>query len=567
MIIRLIIFTALLCFNTLYAKSTDNSYDEETLKKMIGRMLLIGFEDSKIDENSNIVKDIQKYDLGGVILFDRFYSERNRTKNISSPAQLQKLSLKLKSYAKEPLLISVDQEGGKVARLKPKYGFIEIPSAKNMTYLSNDDVKSVYKEQAKMLAQNGINCDFAPVVDLAVNPKNKVIVGLERSYGSSSDNVTKYAKIFMDSLKDKDVKSVLKHFPGHGSSLGDSHKGFVDISNTWSEKELQPYQSLIDSKDVEMIMTAHVFNSRLDPKYPATLSYEVNTKLLREKMGYDGIVISDDLQMKAISRHYTLKETLRLAVNSGVDILLFGNQLSHNDADELVGLIYEQVKSGEIPLKRIEESNKRIKLLHLKPKMIQKPIKFGENRINMTKDYIKQHYGLDRKSIKIDPKVVVLHWTAVMDFNDCFERLKGEKLYSDRSDISSAGALNVSSHFLVKRDGTIYQLMPDNWMARHVIGLNYSSIGIENIGGENNIKEDLTEAQVRSNIALVKYLKAKYPSIEYLIGHHEYTQMENNPIWLEKDASYRTKKNDPGDKFMSEVRSEVKALGLKAADE
>jgi len=105
--------------------------------------------------------------------------------------------------------------------------------------------------------------------------------------------------------------------------------------------------------------------------------------------------------------------------------------------------------------------------------------------------------------------------------------------------------------------------MPDNWMARHVIGLNYSTIGIENVGGKGNKAEDLTPAQLKSNIALVKYLKKKYPTIEYLIGHYEYRQMEKSSYWLEKDKGYRTVKNDPGPKFMKDVRSAVKPLHLK----
>jgi len=537
--------------------------NESELKKQIGRMLVLGFESEKIDKNSKIVKDIQKYELGGVILFDRFYDDRTKTKNISSPAQLQELTKKLKSFSKKPLLISIDQEGGKVARLKPKYGFKKIPSAKEISKLSLQDAKEIYKTQAKMIKQNGINCDFAPVVDLAMNPKNKVIVGLERSYGASSSKVTQYAKIFINSLREQNVISVLKHFPGHGSSLDDSHKGFVDITNTWSEKELQPYKELIASNDVDMIMTAHVFNSHLDAKYPATLSYNVNTKLLRQKMGFKGVVISDDLQMKAISKHYTLKETVTKAINSGVDILLFGNQLASNNVEELVEIIYSQVKSGAISKKRILESNRRIENLHTKNSIVQKPIDFTKKRIDMTKAYIKQHYAFDVKVITIDPKIIVLHWTAVMDFDDCYKRLKGDTLYSDRGDIADAGALNVSAHFLVARDGTIFELMPDNYMARHVIGLNYSSIGVENVGGEGNVKDDLTDAQVGANIKLVKYLKEKYPNIEYLIGHHEYQKMESSPLWLEKDASYRTEKADPGDRFMRSVRKEVEDLGLK----
>jgi len=536
---------------------------EEQLKKQIGRMLVVGFEDSTLDKESKIVKQIQKYDLGGVILFDRFYTDRARTKNIKSPQQLQKLTTQLQSFSKKSLLISVDQEGGKVARLKPKYGFLEIPSAKKVSTMGLEDAKKIYNKESQMLKENGINCNFAPVVDLAVNPKNKVIFELERSYGKDVDEVVKYSKTLIESQRDKNIISVLKHFPGHGSSLGDSHKGFVDISKTWSTKELEPYKKLIDSSSVDMIMTAHVFNSQLDPKLPATLSHNVNTKLLRQKMLYKGVIISDDMQMKAISKHYNLKESVTLAINSGVDILLFGNQLAFQDVDELVEVIYAQVKNGSIPYERIKKANERIENLHTKNSINHRYIDFGENRIQMTKDYVKQHYGFEIKDIKIKPKIIVLHWTAIMDFERCFERLKGEKLYSDRGDISSAGALNVSSHFLVARDGTITQLMPDNWMARHVIGLNYSSIGIENIGGENNAKEDLTQAQVQANIKLVKYLKAKYPNIEYLIGHHEYREMEKTSLWLELDDGYRTKKADPGKKFMSDVRNKVKELGLK----
>lgn len=197
-----------------------------------------------------------------------------------------------------------------------------------------------------------------------------------------------------------------------------------------------------------------------------------------------------------------------------------------------------------------------------KIKIIDKPIDFGQERIDMTKAYIKNHYGFEVKNIEIVPKIIVLHWTADMSFQKSFNRLKPQKLFSDRKDIAKASALNVSAHFMVKRDGTIYRLMPENWMARHVIGLNYSSIGIENIGGESNKKEDLTPAQVKSNIALVRYLTAKYPTITHLIGHYEYRDMETNKLWLEMDKGYRTEKSDPGEKFMSEVREAVVDLNL-----
>ncbi len=196
-------------------------------------------------------------------------------------------------------------------------------------------------------------------------------------------------------------------------------------------------------------------------------------------------------------------------------------------------------------------------------RIVNKPIDFGKARVEMTKAYIRQHYGKNVKDITITPRIIVLHWTAEMSLKKSFNRLKPEKLLSDRKDIAKASALNVSAHYLVARDGTIYRLMPDNWMARHVIGLNYSAIGIENVGGKGNKAEDLTPAQLRSNIALVRYLKAKYPTIQYLIGHLEYRQMERTPLWLEKDKGYRTVKNDPGRIFMKNVRKAVKDLHLK----
>jgi len=134
-----------------------------------------------------------------------------------------------------------------------------------------------------------------------------------------------------------------------------------------------------------------------------------------------------------------------------------------------------------------------------------------------------------------------------------------EILGPGRPDVSKGGNLNVSIHFLIDKDGSIYRLMPDNWMARHVIGLNHCAIGIENVGGVNG-KDDLTEAQLEANIRLVRHLKGRHPKIKYLIGHHEYRKFEGHPLWLEKDSSYRTAKSDPGDGFMSRLGAEFPRL-------
>ena len=181
----------------------------------------------------------------------------------------------------------------------------------------------------------------------------------------------------------------------------------------------------------------------------------------------------------------------------------------------------------------------------------QMPIEFSQNRIELTKQYIKNSYEIDVDNINIVPKIIVVHHTAVDDLMESFNRFNPEILLTDRKDIQKAGNLNVSAQFLVDVDGTIYSLMNETYMARHVIGLNLSSIGIENVGGN---KLSLTNEQLEANIQLVKYLKNKYKTIEYLIGHYEYTSFEKHPLFLEKDAKYRTIKHDPSVDFMEKLR-------------
>ena len=187
----------------------------------------------------------------------------------------------------------------------------------------------------------------------------------------------------------------------------------------------------------------------------------------------------------------------------------------------------------------------------------QMPLEFTQKRVDLTKEYIKNSYGLEVENINIIPKIIVIHHTAMDDLKESFNRFNPETLTSDRKDIQKGGNLNVSAQFFVDFDGTIYSLMPETYMARHVIGLNLYSIGIENIGGN---KKSLTQEQLKANIELVKYLKEKYKTIEYLIGHYEYTKFENHPLFLEKDSKYRTIKQDPAVDFMQSLRKEIPDL-------
>lgn len=333
------------------------------LEKRIGQMLMVGFYGTTADKNSQICRDIEGYHLGGVILFDVNPVDKSKPKNIHSKAQVAKLTKQLQACAHDgKLLIAVDQEGGRVQRLKSKYGFYgNFPKAEDVSKMNARQIKATYEKMAKELKSVGINYDLAPVVDLAINPKNYVINELGRSFGRDPGTVAVFASHFMGAMHRYGVLTSLKHFPGHGSSLGDTHKGFVDVTNLWQKSELEPYKLLAGKAD--SVMVAHVFNTKLDGTYPASLSYATVTKILRRQLGFDGVVITDDLQMGAISKKYGLKNTVKLAVNAGDDMLLFGNQLDASknvSTKTLVETIAALVKSGEVKENRIDASYRRV---------------------------------------------------------------------------------------------------------------------------------------------------------------------------------------------------------------
>ncbi|AIY14719.1 peptidoglycan recognition protein family protein [Cellulophaga baltica] len=196
--------------------------------------------------------------------------------------------------------------------------------------------------------------------------------------------------------------------------------------------------------------------------------------------------------------------------------------------------------------------------------IIEKPIVFDAEREQLTLEYLKDRYGLETTTSKISPKMIVLHWTVIPTLKGSYDAFYSAKLPNWRPDLENVSGLNVSSQFLIDQDGTIYQLMPENQMARHVIGLNHCAIGVENVGGGTDLP--LSRKQLKSNIWLVKYLKDKY-DIDYVIGHYEYTNFEGHELWLEKDAGYRTVKTDPGERFMKKVRKATKKLEFKPVPE
>ncbi|OIQ51054.1 putative lipoprotein YbbD precursor [Pseudodesulfovibrio hydrargyri] len=332
------------------------------LDTMIGQMILAGFRGFSVDENSTIMRDIRERHLGGIILFDYDMSLGSGRRNIRTKDQVRKLIADLKANADIPLLVAVDQEGGKVQRLKKTYGFKETPSAAALCASGDAAVRAAGATVGTILSSVGFNLDFAPVADVNVNPGSPAIGRLGRSFSSDPGRVARCDALFMDGLHGAGVLSCLKHFPGHGSAGTDSHKGLTDVTDAWSEAELIPYRELIAGGKVDMIMTAHIFNAHLDPEYPATLSRKVITGLLRGRLGYRGVVVTDDMDMGAIADEYGRREAVRRAVEAGADILLFGNNLAYDEhiVEKVHAVIRSLVDDGTIPEARIEQSYERI---------------------------------------------------------------------------------------------------------------------------------------------------------------------------------------------------------------
>jgi len=343
--------------------SETSSSTAASLNDKIGQMILAGFRGIKLDSGNPILADIRDRHIGGVVLFDFDVASQSPIRNIESPSQVRELAAALQEASPTPLLIAVDQEGGKVSRLKEKFGFPATVSQQSLGIWDDLEVtRKSAEETAKTLAECGFNINFSPVVDLNVNPENPVISGLERSFSADPAIVTRQAIEVIKAHHVRGILTTLKHFPGHGSSKDDSHLGFVDVSETWSRRELEPYEKIIAAGLSDSVMTAHIFNSKLDTSLPATLSSRTIDGLLRNELGFDGVVISDDMQMKAISARYGFEEAVLLAVGAGVDILAFANNSVFNPdiAASAIGIIRKAVQDGKVGEERIDRSYARI---------------------------------------------------------------------------------------------------------------------------------------------------------------------------------------------------------------
>lgn len=360
-----VFFLSVLCLSGCSVKNISTPSPD--LDTMIGQMVMVGFRGMDAGADSLIAEDIRNARIGGVILFSKDCALNSTVRNISDYKQVKKLTTSLQAQARIPLFIAADQEGGLICRFAADRGFPSTPSAAELG--NSGDLKAAERSGeviGRTLNNVGVNVDFAPVVDVNCNAVNPVIAALQRSFSDDPAIVADFAGSFIDGLHSEKVISCLKHFPGHGSSTSDSHKGFTDVTDTWSKEELLPFHKLINRRKVDMVMTAHIYNKNLDEKYPATLSHSVITGILRKKLGFKGVVITDDMQMRAVSGEYGFKDSVLKAVNAGADILLFGNNLIYEPelGVKVVNVLKELVNEGSISENRIRLSYDRI--MHLK---------------------------------------------------------------------------------------------------------------------------------------------------------------------------------------------------------
>lgn len=328
--------------------------NEMTLDEKIGQMVLSGFTGTDFNgELDTLINDLK---VGGVILFSR---------NIKDSNQLKKLNLDIEEANKNiPVLISIDEEGGRVNRLAKNIKTFE--SAKSIG--DKGDIKYAYengKEIGKTLKEHKINMNFAPVLDIYSNSKNTVIG--DRAFGDNERIVETMGIATMQGLKDEDVIPVIKHFPGHGDTEVDSHIGLPVVEKSIDQLydfEFVPFKKAIES-GADAVMVSHILMKQIDDKNPATLSYNLITKILRNDMKFSNVIITDDMCMKAITNRLSVEEASIKSIKSGSDIILIGSDIGKTNS--VIEKIKLAVERNEISEKRIYESVYRI--LKLKEKL------------------------------------------------------------------------------------------------------------------------------------------------------------------------------------------------------
>ncbi len=328
------------------------------IQEMAGQLIMVGFVGNKVKSKGfkTVLRQLDNNQITGVIFFED---------NIKNKDEFKKMTNAVKnSKAKHKPLIAIDMEGGIIQRMNSKNGFEDFKTAKEVSKLTENEAYIEYDKLAKMLKEAGINYNLAPCVDLSVN-QNSIIEKKERSYSSNPKTVVKYAKQFIKAHHDNNILTSIKHFPGHGSSEGDTHLGFVDATGVYKDEEIYPYLELANIDSKQTVMISHIFNRNIDYEYPASLSFNTIQKYLRLQTDFKGVTITDDLNMGAIEKNYSLNETVVLAINAGENILLWSNRKPSDLSlpEKINYIIQAEVIDGNISIETLEESyNKVLKL-------------------------------------------------------------------------------------------------------------------------------------------------------------------------------------------------------------
>ncbi|HEX9409009.1 MAG TPA: glycoside hydrolase family 3 N-terminal domain-containing protein [Methylomirabilota bacterium] len=353
------------------ATSSSDGAARKTPPLPLGELLLVGFGGTQVDGNDEVRSLVCDVKVAGLILFERD-SRSGDARNITSPEQVRQLTSDLQALALQcagrRLLIAADNEGGAVMRLSTRVGYLPTPPPQALG--DAGDPAATALESRRMgatLREAGINWNLAPVVDVAVNPLNPAVVTLGRTFSSDPQQVIMQARAFIQGMHEAGVLTSLKHFPGHGSSRTDSHQGFVDVTETAELKiELAPYRALIKEGLADSVMTAHVFNRGLDPWNPATLSRFTIKRYLRGKLGYKGLVVSDDLLMGAIRQRYGVEEASILALQASVDMLLISQnqgRVERGAAERVIAAIRSAIADGRLSPKALAAAVDRVRAL------------------------------------------------------------------------------------------------------------------------------------------------------------------------------------------------------------
>jgi beta-N-acetylhexosaminidase len=331
--------------------------ESASLDHQIGQMLIMGFRGNDVASPGTkaIVSWLREGLIGGVIFFEP---------NLPSPEVARRFTGLFRGAAdtQKPLL-SVDQEGGSISRLRADRGFVPLPSAAEIATWGPEEARLAYNRTAEELHDLGFNVNFAPVVDLNLNPNSYIISGLGRAFSSDPHVVVEYAEAFIWAHHRNRVLTAIKHFPGHGSTAADSHLTLPDITASWRPEELLPFEQLIRMRVVDMVMVAHLVDANLtEPGRPASLSRRAVEGLLRNKLGYQGVVVSDDMQMGALRQTFDPDECILLGIQAGLDLFIYSNR-EHPDREmpeRFHRVVRSAIENGILHPTRIQQSYARI---------------------------------------------------------------------------------------------------------------------------------------------------------------------------------------------------------------